>query len=186
MGHYDMPIRWMSHVIRWKVLAGFLLLLMACILTVMVSVDSRQANGLVNQSMRIRHAISELFGDMRDAENGQRGYLLMGETEYLRPYLQARSRAPKTQSELRSLLAHDPKERALLDQLDVVMAKKWAVIELTIERRRANDQASALAAVKAGHDQHFMDRIRQLVSQLDADETQREAASMQRAEARQQ
>ncbi|GLQ89839.1 CHASE3 domain-containing protein [Dyella flagellata] len=176
-----MPSHPKKKTVHPEIWAGLLLMLAACALATIASVNSRHANAQLNQSMQIRQAIGELFGEMRDAENGQRGYLLVGEADYLQPYLRVRRQLPDTQAELRSLIANDPIQRKLLDKLDAVVAKKMAVLAHTIELRGANDQASALAAAKAGYDLHLMDQVRQLLMQLDAYETKREAANLQRA-----
>lgn len=176
----------MKRVVRLEVLAGFMLLLLACGLAVIASVNSRRAYALVNQTMRTQNAVGELLGEMRDAETGQRGYLLTGNAEYLQPYIHARSQLAGTQSELRSLMANDPAQRKLLDQLDEVIAKKMAELAHTIDLHDANDQAAALAAVNARQSLHLMDQIRYLIAQIDVNETKREVARLRGARHEQQ
>ena len=171
----------MKRVVRLEVLAGFMLLLLACGLAVAASINSRRAYDLVNQTMRIQNAVGQLLGEMRDAELGQRGYLLTSNAAYLQPYSTARGQLAETQSELRSLIADDPVQRKLLDQLDGVIAKKMATLAHTIELHNANDPAGALAVVKTGQDLHLMQQIRYLIAELDVNETKREVANLRGA-----
>src|SRR5581483_10331883 len=176
----------MKRVVRLEVLAGFLLLLVACGLAVLASINSQRAYDLVNKSMRIQNAVGELCGEMRDAETGQRGYLLTGDAEYLQPYTQAREQLAKTQQELRTLMADDPAQHKLLDQLAVVVGQKMSELAHTIELRKTNDDVDAVATVKQGAGLHLMREIRYLIAQMDVNETKREVASLRGARHKQQ
>jgi signal transduction histidine kinase len=176
----------MKRVVRLEVLTGFLLLLVACGLAVLASINSQRAYDLVNKSMRIQNAVGELYGEMRDAETGQRGYLLTGDPEYLQPYTQAREQLARTQQELRTLMADDPAQRKLLGQLDVVVGQKMSELAHTIELRKINDDVDAVATVKQGQGLHLMREIRYLIAQMDVNETKREVASLRGARHKQQ
>jgi signal transduction histidine kinase len=176
----------LRNTLRFEVWTGFVLLLIACGLAVLASANSRRASDLVNRSMSIRHAIVQLFGEVRDAEMARRGYLLTGDPEYLQPYLSTRRTLTATRAELRLLMSSDPVQRKLLDQLFPIIDQKMAELAGTIRLHDANDQAAALERLKAGHGQHLLRQIRELIEQLDANETHREEASLQQARLRQQ
>src|SRR5579872_6291154 len=43
----------------------------------------------VSHTYKVKETLAEVFSTMKDAETGQRGYLLTGEERYLEPYLNA-------------------------------------------------------------------------------------------------
>lgn len=181
-----MKITGLQFTIRLEVLAGFVLLLIACGLAVLASSNSRHATNLVTQSMRIRHAIGEMFGEVRDAEMGRRGYLLCGNPDYLAPYRSARTDLSATRGQLRDLMAGDPVQGKLLDQLDLAIDQKMTELAQSIQLYDTNGRDAALVMVEATRSNHLLAQIRSLVQQLDANETRREAASLHQARLRQQ
>ena len=181
-----MKITGLQFTIRLEVLAGFVLLLIACGLAVLASSNSRHATNLVTQSMRIRHAIGEMFGEVRDAEMGRRGYLLCGNPDYLAPYRSARTDLSATRGQLRELMGGDPVQGKLLDQLDLAIDQKMAELAQSIQLYDTNGRDAALVMVEATRSNHLLAQIRSLVQQLDANETRREAASLHQARLRQQ
>lgn len=181
-----MKITGLQFTIRLEVLAGFVLLLIACGLAVLASSNSRHATNLVTQSMRIRQAIGEMFGEVRDAEMGRRGYLLCGNPDYLAPYQSARTDLSATRGQLRDLMAGDPVQGKLLDQLDLAIDQKMTELAQSIQLYDTNGRDAALVMVEATRSNHLLAQIRSLVQQLDANETRREAASLHQARLRQQ
>lgn len=181
-----MPANRMKRVVRLEILAGFLLLLMGCALAVMASINGRRAYALVTRSMQTRHAIADLFGELRDAQAGQSTYLLTGVPEFLRPYLLARKKLAGTQSELHGLMATDPVQTHLLNQLDGLISQKMVMLAQAITLHDAGDPSAAVEAVKAGRGLRLMEQIRTLVAEVDDNETHREVAGLRQARRRQQ
>src|SRR6201996_7897299 len=68
-------------------------------------------NVLTATSFKVAHAhevlfqMDQLLSEMKDAETGQRGYVITGEQEYLEPYNSAIASVPGSLSELRRLIA---------------------------------------------------------------------------------
>src|SRR5215210_5041686 len=56
----------------------------------------------------IMEELNETLGALRDAETGQRGYLLTGRAAYLEPYYDGRARVAHHLQQLRILTASDP------------------------------------------------------------------------------
>ena len=55
----------------------------------------------------------DLLSSLKDAETGQRGYLLTGDNAFLEPYLAARDRLPNHLKELRALTSLRPAQEHL-------------------------------------------------------------------------
>jgi len=100
-----------------------------------------------------------LLSELRDAETGQRGYLITGNEAFLEPYLAVRDIVSGHLAELRGL-THRPAAQARLDTLAPLMQGKMEEMARVIELRRQQDIASATAVVENGHGKHLMDAIR--------------------------
>jgi PAS domain S-box-containing protein len=100
-----------------------------------------------------------LLSALKDAETGQRGYLLTNDEKFLEPYLAVRNVIGMRLNELRqSTLINAAQQH--LDTMTPLINAKLAELAQTIELRRKHDLASALAIVEAGQGKHLMDSIR--------------------------
>lgn len=74
---------------------------------------TRDVDRTVDVIMRLEYAVSML----KYAETGQRGFLITGDSAYLRPYVMARDSLPTLLAALQSLHDTFPARRAKLDTL---------------------------------------------------------------------
>jgi signal transduction histidine kinase len=167
-----------NKLVRIEILAGFFLLLIACGLAILATANSARAFDLANQSLIARHAIDRLFGEIKDAETGQRGYLLTGKSDYLLPYHDALRELQQTQTQLHALIACTVAQRRMMSQLDALIDKKMVELEHTIQLYDTAGPASALAVVNDDQGLGLMKQIRNLVRQLDTTESDQEQARL--------
>src|SRR5471032_543830 len=77
-----------------KTLIGFSLAVVAVIIIALLSFQSLQTSTAtareLTQSVEVLGRIQALLSTLKDAETGQRGYLLTGEEAYLSPYTDAK------------------------------------------------------------------------------------------------
>src|SRR5690349_6054161 len=66
--------------------AGFVLLVLACIGAFWLAGEQQRSAAWVNHSLEVENRISNVLSLLQDAETGQRGYLLTGRLEFLEPY----------------------------------------------------------------------------------------------------
>jgi CHASE3 domain sensor protein len=147
-------------------LAGFLIGLLVLIGAALLL--ARSVATLQDARVLAKHARSELetlvsfLATIEDAETGQRGYLLTGDSTYLAPYTEARHLIGDQVAQLDSLTAADPSEHAAVVALRGHVAVKMGELAESIRlRARAPDAASALMLTGAG--QREMMAIRTLV-----------------------
>jgi len=100
-----------------------------------------------------------LLGDLVDAETGVRGYLLVGDEAFLEPYLALRNGIPGQLEELRRLTLISAAQKHL-DALAPLVDAKLSHISQSVELRRNNEVAAALAVVRDGRGKRLMDSIR--------------------------
>src|SRR5579872_6466186 len=99
------------------------------------------AHARIRETRRILNLNEALIDGVRDAETGQRGFLLTGRPEYLEPYRAALDHLPAETSELASLLSQDPDRRARFRRLQSLIATKLDELRTTIELRQSGQAA---------------------------------------------
>ena len=106
----------------------------------------------------IIHA-NTLLSELKDAETGQRGYLLTDDETFLAPYLAVRDNIGSHLDTLRQFsLSADAYQH--LGALVPLVAAKMTELAQVIELRRQDDVTAAVAQVSSGRDKWLMDTIR--------------------------
>jgi signal transduction histidine kinase/CheY-like chemotaxis protein/CHASE3 domain sensor protein len=131
------------------------------------SVDNAQR---VTHTLRLVEQLQALLSTMKDAETGQRGYLLTGEESYLEPYTNARAALAGELSKARELVITDAPQQQRLQVLEQLSADKMAELAQTVLLRRKGDTAGALAVLHTDRGREIMDRIRSVVADMTAEE----------------
>jgi CheY-like chemotaxis protein/signal transduction histidine kinase len=124
----------------------------------------------VTHTLGVLEQLEAILSLAKDAETGQRGFLLTGEESYLEPYSNATYALPAELKSTRALIAGNLEQERRLASLEQVAAQKLAELNQTIILRRAGDASGALTVVRSDRGKIFMDRIRSLVSQMEATE----------------
>lgn len=102
---------------------------------------------------------NELLSEMKDAETGQRGYLLTGDEAFLAPWVASRITASEHLSQLRSA-AQNSVAIEHLDAVRPLLDAKLTELSATIELRRHGDMAAVVARVSKAEGKRLMDAIR--------------------------
>jgi PAS domain S-box-containing protein len=103
--------------------------------------------------------LSELFSTVKDAETGQRGFVLTGDESFLAPYRAARSTVRAQIVALRSAGASGAQGQRL-DRMERLIDEKFAEMERVIVVRRMQGLAAAARIVAEGRGQRLMDDVR--------------------------
>ncbi|HEU4680920.1 MAG TPA: CHASE3 domain-containing protein, partial [Gemmatimonadales bacterium] len=119
-------------------------------------------------SHELRIQLSKLLGDLRNAEAGQRGYLLTGKEEYLEAFTSVSTGITRGLSELLRSTQRDSIEQEQLKSLQPLIQAKLARLQQTIALRRDGRAQDATAIVTSGEGKRLMDRIQDVVAALDA------------------
>jgi len=135
----------------------------------------------VEQTTTLQAAIDGALSLLKDAETGERGFILTGDPQFLDPYEAARRGIPQHLAGLRRIVEHDPVQLTRFRTLERLADQKATFIESTIELRRAQDLTGALARVKSGRGKRIMDAIRSTCREMR--EHEQDALSALQAEA---
>jgi CHASE3 domain sensor protein len=127
--------------------------------------------------------IDKVLSDLKDAETGQRGYLLTGDDRYLEPYTNSHTLVPAAIDRLRALAGDDANRQQHLKAVEDASAAKLAELEQTISVRRQDGVEAALAIVKSDRGKEAMDRIVAELTALRAEEDAKRAPLRSRLQA---
>ena len=117
----------------------------------------------VVQAKELELSLERLLSTIRDAETGQRGYLLSGSEEYLEPYeaalaeLEGRLTTVEARAEAREI----PREELVM--LRSLVSRKLAELSRTVALAREGRRADAVAILRSNHGRALMESIRGLV-----------------------
>ena len=101
--------------------------------------------------------------DLLDAETGQRGYLVTGESRYLGPYQTATAALDADTKALGELTGSDTTLATAMQRLTPLIAEKLIFLDTTIQLRRAGHAEAARRLVLSDRGRNSMDQIRALV-----------------------
>ena len=178
--------RW-SWTIGRRLAAGFALVVVLMAAIGAVSYTNTQA--LVENSDWVAHTNEVLNGTddilsaLKDAEAGQRGYLITGVRSYLEPFTAASGALEEAFSHVRELTADNAEQQARLDELEPLLTAKFAEMQQTIDIRDDAGFEEAREIVLTDQGKAVMDQIRGLLSEIAGAE---EALLVDRAEAAEQ
>jgi PAS domain S-box-containing protein len=119
---------------------------------------------------QVLEKVESLLSEMKDAETGQRGYLLTGDDRYLEPYNTALQAMPGEFQELRNLTSDNPRQQSRFENLRSLIDAKLAELKETIAVRRTQGADQAVKIVSTGRGKQLMDRIRVVIQAMRADE----------------
>ena len=164
---------------RWsigkKIGSGFGLALIA--LTTVGAVSYDGTSKLIDSAAWVRHTrevlegLDELLSAMKDAETGQRGYIITGEARYLEPYQGAREAVDQKLKLLLESTADNPIQQRRLAAIEPLVVSKFAVLQETIDLRRTKGFGAAAQEVLTDKGKDAMDSIRNLVGEMREEET---------------
>jgi PAS domain S-box-containing protein len=118
-----------------------------------------EAAGVRQHTYAVINGAVGFMSALKDAETGQRGYLLSGDEAFLTPYLAQRDKLGDRLRALRQMTLL-PAAQQHLQAVTPMLAALLADLSRSIELRRGNDMNGALAIVRRGQGKPLMDSIR--------------------------
>lgn len=119
---------------------------------------------LVGHTNEIIAKLESALSVMKDAETGQRGYLLTGDAVYLEPYAGAVDRATLLLNDIRELTTDNSGQQSDVLQLRTISIQRLKILERNIE----NKKRGAPIDMKAlGDGKAVMDNAREIASRME-------------------
>jgi len=125
----------------------------------------------VSHTQEVLAKLEEVLSTLKDAETGQRGYLLTGDHRYLEPHEQAVARIPGQLAQLRQLIADNSAQTVRLLRLEQLATERLNVLQRGIGMYQADpDKARVLQSSRqnllSGEGKRVMDAVRAQISEM--------------------
>ncbi len=131
------------------------------------SLESRSEGAeRVTHTLEVSEEIESLLSTVKDAETGQRGYLLTGNERYLEPYDTAVVALPQELAATRRLIGDDAEQSKRLDVLERIATAKMAELKATVNLKRDDHGDQALKRVNDDSGKEMMDQVRGIVAEM--------------------
>jgi signal transduction histidine kinase len=124
----------------------------------------------LGRSREILEGLHNVLSRMRDAEIGQRGYIITGKEDYLEPYQIAVEMISQDTQILQRLVVHNSNQQQKLLHLDSLIVTELAEFRQTIELRKSKSFEATLQVFLTGRQREIMDEIRSVLSEMEDEE----------------
>jgi PAS domain S-box-containing protein len=140
----------------------------------------------ISHTQEVLAKLEQVLSTLKDAETGQRGYLLTGDLRYLGPHEQAVARMPAQLVQLRELIADNPAQTVRLLRLEQLVTERLDVLQHAIGTYQADpDKTRVMPSSRQSsltdEGKRVMDAVRAQISEMQDSErallARREAAS---------
>lgn len=128
--------------------------------------ESTLAASNIERAQQTRNALNGLMQNVLDAETGQRGYLLTGDTRYLEPYDLAVSKINPSLDVLQRMIAPQKDQLADFASFTRHVSGKLVEMDLSVRMRKGGNEDAWKAVLTTDVGQQHMDAIRELSSKL--------------------
>jgi methyl-accepting chemotaxis protein len=157
-----------------KIAAGFtlaFLLLLAIGGVAYRSITSlTNANQLITHTYKVLEDVAEVFSLLKDAETGQRGYIITADEAFLEPYQTGVAGVRAVIKDLRQLTFDNAHQQKRIDEAEPLIAAKLAELKLSIDMRRKGNLEETTRIVRGGEGKKIMDDLRRILDQMDREE----------------
>ncbi|MGA2261858.1 MAG: PAS domain S-box protein [Acidobacteriota bacterium] len=127
---------------------------------------------LVGRTQVMLQSLDHILSVLKDAETGQRGFILTGEEPYLKPYNSATAEVQQDVDLLSSLAPDSLDQQQSLRRLQRLTRDELDELQETIKLRRAGGEQAALVGIRTGRGERIMDDIRELIAEMETRERQ--------------
>lgn len=126
--------------------------------------QSEEAAERQKHTFNVLSVAQAFMSDLKDAETGQRGYLITGDEAYLEPYLAVRHKIADRLAQLRQLSRDNASSQHSLEVIVPLVDERLALLQQGIVLRREMRAEDALKIVRSGQGKQLMDSIRSEMS----------------------
>ncbi|RZK38284.1 MAG: response regulator [Pedobacter sp.] len=122
---------------------------------------------LVAHSNEVIGGLDNMISTLKDAETGQRGFLLTNNKAFLEPYIGAREKVNTLYTSIKGKTIDNSYQQRKIDELKEILDTRLTIIEKTIIMKE-NGEAVTESFLLDG--KIYMDKVRQIIKDMQAEE----------------
>ena len=150
-----------------KVTIGVVVVTVTLCISMAISLDARnkqtESRQLVFHTYQVLNLLERIHSVMKDAETGQRNYLLTADPSYLEPHTRAANSVDKLIDELKVQVSDNPEQQHRLGVLSEKTDEVLDSLKETIELRKRMGLIAAAGASHIDRDQKYMEEIHRTI-----------------------
>jgi signal transduction histidine kinase len=124
----------------------------------------------VQHTWQVINQVELIMGSAKDAETGNRGYLITGDPAYLSPYFQALQVLPDQIGQLKFLTSDSPVQQRRVVEMRSVTQERISLLQQGINLRRSGRSDGIHALVVSGTGKIQMEHLRSIADDMDREE----------------
>jgi len=129
-------------------------------------VDLGAANATVEHTLLVRTEAETMLSLLKDAETGQRGFIITGQQDYVEPYNSAVIELPKRIANFRRLTADNMRQQQNAETFERLAERRMTILREGIGARNEYGFESAAQIVSNGEGKRVMDAARATIGQI--------------------
>lgn len=153
--------------------AGFLLALLLVAVEMITAYNSLQEYTRETKEITVTYEVlnksEALISTLKDAQMGQRGYVLTLNEEFLAPYVEASQQVPELLKQLRALTAAYPRQQEALEAVEARITRLQAYMQKAISISRYRSQEEAILLIKQEAGRKLMDSLKSDIRNFEAE-----------------
>src|SRR5690242_9543012 len=134
---------------------------------------------LVSHTHQVLTALEVVLSTLKDAETGERGFIITGSNEDLDPYRSAVRQIDEDLQNLKELTADNPQQQERIPILQQQVAERLKILKSGIDLKTAGNTEAAQALTAPGAGKPSMDDLRRLINELETGENRLLAERME-------
>lgn len=146
---------------------SLVLLLLSSIASYLSIQNLLNSSRMVNHTNRIILELENTISILKDAETGQRGFLLTGDERFLDPYRGAYTKALTSINKVRSMTIDNPGQVNDCNELQQIIEKRLLRLDLMLKAKR---QKRAITTTDLLEGKNHMDAARRVVRRMESTE----------------
>lgn len=164
----------MTRPIQKRILVGFVFALLFLIINAVISyqatdtlIENQEA---VDHTLEVIATLETTLSELKDAETGQRGYIITGQEDFLEPYNSSVYTIDDHIARLKELTSDNPAQQALIPAIEEKSKTRLSYLErgLTLQRHGQTEEAREWIAGRLG--KQVMDDLQGLLEQMKSEE----------------
>lgn len=124
----------------------------------------------VDHTREVISTNQRLLSDVKDAQGGERGYIITGDESYLEPYQAAAQDIPAALARLRELVSDNAEQQPRVQTLEGLITERNEVLKSGVQQRREGGFEAAQRVVVAGQGRLVMQQIEAVSQQIESEE----------------
>lgn len=160
----------MNLTLRTQIAAGYLVALILMVILGTIPYRSltqmEETNRWVTHTDEVLRKAEYTLGLFKDAELGQRGYVITADTKFLDPYTQAVMQVPKALADLKTATHDNPLQQTRLAEIETTATARLAHARNVIEVRDASGFDAAEKIIAEGKGRELSEQLRKMFGEF--------------------